>query len=55
MPSDLPPWGDQRVWLTDQGAMALPGTPAESAVIEALRESGRVSVVSLQLACRARA
>ena len=24
LPSDLPPWGDRKVWLTDAGAMALP-------------------------------
>jgi len=48
LPSDLPPWGDRKVWLTDAGAMALPRTPGETAVVEALREGGRMSVSELQ-------
>jgi primosomal protein N' (replication factor Y) len=51
LPADLEPWGDRRVWLTDRGALALPraGDAAERAVIEALREGGRMSVSELQM------
>ncbi len=48
LPSDLPPWGDRKIWLTDAGAMALPRTPEETAVIESLREGGRMSIAELQ-------
>ena len=48
LPSDLPPWGDRRVWLTNAGALAPPRGEGEAAVIEALRESGRMSVAELQ-------
>src|SRR4029079_7788213 len=48
LPSDLPPWGDRRVRLTDSGALAPPRGEAEAAVIEALRETGRMSVGELQ-------
>ncbi|HEX3551679.1 MAG TPA: primosomal protein N' [Thermoanaerobaculia bacterium] len=48
LPSDLPPWGDRKVWLTDAGAMALPRSPAETAIVDALREGGRMSVAELQ-------
>ncbi|HLX10816.1 MAG TPA: hypothetical protein VKY89_23405, partial [Thermoanaerobaculia bacterium] len=48
LPADLEPWGDRRVWLTDRGALALPRAEAESAVLEALREGGRVRVSELQ-------
>ena len=48
LPSDLPPWGDRKVWLTDAGAMGLPRTPEETAIVEALREGGRMSVAELQ-------
>ncbi|HEV2854229.1 MAG TPA: primosomal protein N' [Thermoanaerobaculia bacterium] len=48
LPSDLPPWGDRKVWLTDAGAMALPRTEAETAVLNALREGGRMTVAELQ-------
>ncbi|HSS50391.1 MAG TPA: DEAD/DEAH box helicase, partial [Thermoanaerobaculia bacterium] len=48
LPSDLPPWGDRKIWLTDAGAMALPRTPEETAVVDALREGGRMSVAELQ-------
>lgn len=49
LPSDLPPWGDRRVWLTDAGAMAPPRGDAEAAVVDALREGGRMSVAELQM------
>ena len=48
LPSDLPPWGDRKVWLTDAGALALPRSPSEAAVIAALREGGRVTLAELQ-------
>src|SRR5436309_10052912 len=48
LPSDLPPWGDRKVWLTNAGAMALPRTAGETAVIDALREEGRMTVAELQ-------
>jgi primosomal protein N' (replication factor Y) len=48
LPSDLPPWGDRRVWLTNAGALAPPRNADEAAVIEALREGGRMSVGELQ-------
>jgi len=48
LPSDLPPWGDHRVRLTDAGALALPGTAEERLVLEALRETGRMTLAELQ-------
>ncbi|HSS76254.1 MAG TPA: primosomal protein N' [Thermoanaerobaculia bacterium] len=48
LPSDLPPWGDRKVWLTDAGAMGLPRSAAETAIVDALREGGRMSVAELQ-------
>jgi len=48
LPSDLPPWGDRRVWLTDAGALAPPRGPEEAAVVEALREGGRMTLSALQ-------
>jgi primosomal protein N' (replication factor Y) len=48
LPSDLPPWGDRKVWLTNTGALALPRTLDETAVIDALREGGRMTVAELQ-------
>ncbi|HVR99789.1 MAG TPA: primosomal protein N' [Thermoanaerobaculia bacterium] len=48
LPSDLPPWGDRKVRLTDAGALAPPRNDAEAAVIEAMREGTRLSVGELQ-------
>jgi primosomal protein N' (replication factor Y) len=48
LPADLEPWGDRRVWLTDRGALAMPRGDAERALIEALRDGGRVTVSELQ-------
>ena len=48
LPADLPPWGDRKVWLTDAGALAVPRSPAEAAVLDALREGGRMTVAELQ-------
>jgi len=48
LPSDLPPWGDQRIRLTDAGALALPRTADERLVLEALRETGRMTLAELQ-------
>jgi len=48
LPSDLPPWGDRKVWITNAGAMALPRTLAETEVLDALRDGGRMSAAALQ-------
>ena len=50
VPRQLAPWGDQRVWLTDAGALALPRGRSEEAVVTALREGGRMSFADLQAA-----
>lgn len=47
LPSDLPPWGDQRVRLSDAGALTLGRTADERAVIGWLRESGRLRICDL--------
>ncbi len=49
LPSDLPPWGDRKVWLTDAGALSPPRGEDEAKVIDALREVGKISVGELQL------
>ncbi len=48
LPGNLPPWGDRKVWLTDAGALSAIRDPAESAVVEALRDGGRMTVGDLQ-------
>lgn len=48
LPADLPPWGDQRIRLTDAGALAAPRSPDERLVLEALRETGRMTLAELQ-------
>ncbi|MEM7048226.1 MAG: primosomal protein N' [Acidobacteriota bacterium] len=48
VPSDLPPWGDRRVWLTDAGALTPPKNDAEAALVVALQESGRTTLAKLQ-------
>ena len=48
LPAALPPWGDRRVRLTNAGAIAPPRGPAEAAIVEALREAGRLSMAELQ-------
>ncbi|HTQ79302.1 MAG TPA: primosomal protein N' [Thermoanaerobaculia bacterium] len=48
LPGHLPPWGGRKVWLTDAGALAAQRDPAEAAVVEALREGGRMTVGELQ-------
>jgi primosomal protein N' (replication factor Y) len=47
LPSRLRPWGDQRVWLTDAGAIAPAASKEEARVIEALRGAGRLSMAEL--------
>jgi primosomal protein N' (replication factor Y) (superfamily II helicase) len=49
LPAHLPPWGDRRVRLTNAGALAVPRSPAEGAVLDALREGTRLSVADLQV------
>ncbi len=48
LPADLAPWGDQRIWLTDAGALATPRDADEAAVVEALLASGRTTLAALQ-------
>jgi primosomal protein N' (replication factor Y) (superfamily II helicase) len=50
VPTGLPPWGDQRVWLTDAGALANGGDGEEAAVLHTLRDGGRMALVDLQAA-----
>jgi len=50
IPGKLPPWGDQRVWLTDGGALASSHDPDEKAVLAALAEGGRLRISELQAA-----
>lgn len=50
LPADLPPWGDRKVWLTDAGALSPPRGEAEEAVVEVLREEGRLSLGELDRA-----
>jgi len=47
LPARLRPWGDQRVWLTDAGAIARPADDDESRVVETLRAAGRLSMAEL--------
>lgn len=47
LPGGLRPWGDQRVWLTDAGALAASAAGPEGAIVAALREGGRMSVAEL--------
>jgi len=49
LPSKIPPWGDQRVRLTNQGAMALPRNDAEAAIIDFLRDNGPASIAELEV------
>jgi primosomal protein N' (replication factor Y) len=48
LPASLPSWGAQTVWLTDAGALARPRTETEVAILEALRQRGRVRVAELR-------
>ncbi len=48
LPSDLPPWGHQRIRLTSGGAIAPPRSADEERVVAALRETGRTSAADLQ-------
>lgn len=48
LPADLAPWGDQRVWLTNAGALAPARSPAEAAVLAALQSGGRLRRAELQ-------
>jgi primosomal protein N' (replication factor Y) len=48
LPGDLPPWGAQRVWLTSAGALSRPRDAGEAAILEALRDGGRLSLAQLQ-------
>jgi primosomal protein N' (replication factor Y) len=48
LPGDLPPWGHRRIRLTSAGAIAPPRGPTERAVVDALREAGRLTASELQ-------
>jgi primosomal protein N' (replication factor Y) len=48
IPGKLPPWGDQRVWLTDAGALGRGADGPERAVLAALAEGGRLRLSEIQ-------
>lgn len=48
LPADLPPWGHQRVRLTSGGAIAPPRDTLEAAVVETLRDGGRLTAAEVQ-------
>ncbi len=48
LPGDLPAWGGRKVRLTDAGAIAPPRDAAEAAIVEALRDGGRLTTAELQ-------
>jgi len=50
IPGKLPPWGDQKVWLTDAGALATSLNPDETQVVDVLTQQGRLSLADLQAA-----
>jgi primosomal protein N' (replication factor Y) (superfamily II helicase) len=47
LPSQLPALGSARLWLTSAGALARPRDDDEAAVVEVLREAGRISLGDL--------
>jgi primosomal protein N' (replication factor Y) len=47
LPTDLPAWGDQRVWLSDAGALSQSIDASERAIVEALRDGVRQPVSRL--------
>ena len=50
VPTDLPPWGDRRVSLTDAGAVAPTSDADESAIRNLLLMNGRMRLAELQRA-----
>ncbi len=48
LPASLPAWGLEKVWLTDAGALHLPRSEAEAAVLDALRDGSRLSQAELE-------
>lgn len=48
VPAGVAPWGERRVWLTDGGALALPGSREEQRIVEALRDGGAMKLSELQ-------
>ena len=48
LPSDLPPWGNRRVSLTDAGAIAPARSDLESKLVEILLEQPRIRLGELQ-------
>lgn len=53
IPSDLPPWGDLRVALTDAGAIAGGSTEAEQALVSLLLETRRMRLSDVRRTLRA--
>ncbi len=47
MPSNLPPWGDRRIWLSNAGALGLARSAEEQAVLSVLQEKGRLRISEL--------
>ena len=47
VPSDLPPWGDQQVWLSNAALMLAPASADEALVIEYLAAKGRAKMSDL--------
>ncbi len=50
LPSRLEGWGNQRIWLTDRGALARGRSEAERTVLEALTQAGRSTLGELEAA-----
>ncbi|MDA8017429.1 MAG: primosomal protein N' [Thermoanaerobaculia bacterium] len=48
VPTDLPPWGDRRVSLTDAGAVAPMSDPCQAAIRNHLLLQGRMRLAELQ-------
>ncbi len=48
IPSDLPPWGNRRISLTDAGAIAPPRSPEEASLINLLLEHRRMRLAEAQ-------
>ena len=48
IPSDLPPWGNRRLSLTNAGAIAPPRTPEEARLVELLLERPGIRLAELQ-------
>lgn len=47
IPSELPPWGDQQIWLSNAGALGLARSKEEQAILSVLHEKGRLRISEL--------